>query len=706
MKTYAKKSRWWLMLSVVALASVVVASCYTFTLIEMPHEVIAGSTFNGKVVVKRNGKQDNGLVQHIYGLYGICLPDGWEATGDMVMTQVPKETTDVGDPEYKETITRQMLPNERYTKLLNDKYYKPGYKWHGFATDRDFKSLFNTKEQVNEVDSIYVEYSIKTSTRTGTFYLDFIAGQTNHDKLDVLGDESDNWNTQTATFTGDGIGEVFTADTHITVTNEDGSINEEDEDVHVEAAWKLEFMPESTQTGSKVKAYKDKLYDALFTRSLGWNGGDGVFTVALPDGNVFWTFNDSFYGKVNANRNRPGGNNFPRNSIMVQLSDNGFPTQRPRYFAWLADYVNWTDSSKDRYYNCRTHLRHPLGEKTAEEIARGDIDQIYLYWSGDGRIYNGKLQMLWFGVDNHDNQMKNIGTALATYNLDGEMPSRYYTVTSKDYLPHEGDYLYLESVNHNLNNNPVSYGSTLYEGEDGHNYLYANNSYRTVVARTATEDLSSKWEYYVCDNRDTWEWHWQDEYPTTAQLEKSDIVRTGGGLNLPWVIKEGDWYYLISQGAYFSKTVYLFRGKTPYGPFDERRELFHIPAKLDKIGRQDYGWLYMVNIHQELSRTGELVFTTNTDPPRDEGVDSFSYNFNDDGSADFYRPYFYRVFNWKYLYSDYEEPTGITSVRANSKRSDHSVYDLNGRRVLSAKGDTSTLAKGIYIRDGKKFVVK
>ena len=47
-----QKSRWWLMLPVVALASVVVASCYTFTLIEMPHELIAGETFSGKVVVK------------------------------------------------------------------------------------------------------------------------------------------------------------------------------------------------------------------------------------------------------------------------------------------------------------------------------------------------------------------------------------------------------------------------------------------------------------------------------------------------------------------------------------------------------------------------------------------------------------------------------------------------------------------------------
>ncbi len=34
-------------------------------------------------------------------------------------------------------------------------------------------------------------------------------------------------------------------------------------------------------------------------RTLGWNGGDGVLTTLLPDGHVFWSFNDSFYGVVN-----------------------------------------------------------------------------------------------------------------------------------------------------------------------------------------------------------------------------------------------------------------------------------------------------------------------------------------------------------------------------------------------------------------------
>ena len=57
-----------------------------------------------------------------------------------------------------------------------------------------------------------------------------------------------------------------------------------------DAGWKLEYMPHNN-ANHNVYVYKDKLYDNLFTRTLGWNGGDGVQTTALPDGNVFWSFN-------------------------------------------------------------------------------------------------------------------------------------------------------------------------------------------------------------------------------------------------------------------------------------------------------------------------------------------------------------------------------------------------------------------------------
>ena len=55
----------------------------------------------------------------------------------------------------------------------------------------------------------------------------------------------------------------------------------------IDPDWKLEYLPHNN-ANHNVYVYKDKLYDGLFTRTLGWNGGDGVQTIALPGGNVFW----------------------------------------------------------------------------------------------------------------------------------------------------------------------------------------------------------------------------------------------------------------------------------------------------------------------------------------------------------------------------------------------------------------------------------
>ena len=79
----------------------------------------------------------------------------------------------------------------------------------------------------------------------------------------------------------------------------------------LDTSWKLEYMPHNN-ANHNVYVYKDKLYDALFTRTKGWNGGDGVQTTALPDGNVFWSFNDSFYGVATASPERARKScNFP-----------------------------------------------------------------------------------------------------------------------------------------------------------------------------------------------------------------------------------------------------------------------------------------------------------------------------------------------------------------------------------------------------------
>lgn len=676
-----------LVLGCLVMAVLALVSCYHIVLIEQSHRIVRGNVFRGKLVVKATGTSTNGTVSNVTGLFGIRVPKGWEVDSKIVMTQVPKSTTDVGDDTYKTTITRNLKFNQLYTDLLNTDYPKDGYTWLGYSTTESFKTLFNASDATKDIDSIYVTYTIYPSEdTTGVYYLDYVAGHITAGHESEIGTYDRDWNTRTATFDGDGISNVYYCDTHVIITNADGSYDADNDEYAKPSEWELAPMPNHT-ADFNVRAYKDLKYNRLFTRTRGWNGGDGVLTVGLPNGDVFWTFNDSFYGIVDSTTRARGSSSFPRNSIMVQRAHDGVPGTEPDDFVWLADYVNWKDPSAERYFHARTHLRHPGGEKTDKEIAAGDIDQGKVYWSGDGTIYDGKLQMLWIGTESAE--LRTLGTAIATYSLNGTIPTDYYLPGLPDYLPKQGNYLYRESVTHDINDNTVSYGSTLWEDEDGHTYLYAVNGTSPVVARTATHDLYSQWQYYVKTSDGTWTW--QDSFPDSASRARSSIASSDCSVMLPWVFKKHGYYFMISQAPIFSPYVYIYRSNTPYGPFSERKLLLLLPDHLDKLGSTAYHWLYMVNLHPALSREGELVLSTNSD------TSNFWDNFNAKGSADFYRPYFYRVFDWEKLYPDLT--TGIENITSSKCRPDCYYYTLQGIRVNKP-------SHGIYIHNNRKVFIK
>ena len=287
--------------------------------------------------------------------------------------------------------------------------------------------------------------------------------------------------------------------------------------------------------------------------------------------------------------------------------------------------------------------------------------------------------------------MRNLDASLATYSLEGNEPVGYYQNSIPDYLPHEGDYLYRESHTTDKFLGECSYGSTLWEDEDGHTYLYAVENSSTVVARTATHDLYSHWQYYIKGTDGNWAW--QDDYPTQTERRRSSIMESSSyGIMLPWIFKQGDWYFMTSQAPIFSPDVYIYRSKSPYGPFGDRKLLFRLPDHLDKMGPQQYHWLYMVNLHPALSRQGELVFSTNSDPA------DFWDNFNATGSADYYRPYFYRVFDWQKVYDDLitegiDQPAKTPVVRSSA------IYNLQGQRIEHPR-------RGLYIQQGRKVFLK
>ena len=405
----------------------------------------------------------------------------------------------------------------------------------------------------------------------------------------------------------------------------------------IDPSWNLVLMANEGQQNEHVFAYKDKKYDALFTRTLGWNGGDGVLTTGLPDGNVFWSFNDSFYGVVEGETRTRLSCSFPRNSLMIQTGEDDDSD-----LVWLADYVQTDDPDAERYYHARTHIRHPQATLSEADIERGEIDQDYVYWAGDATVYDdperGKvLQMLWTGVNltGGDGSMVNFDSCLREYSLEG--------------TPGDGQYMSVLTTDYDFGDNGYAYGSTMFEDKDRHVYLYTTRQEglisRVLVARTETLDLRSQWSYYIRDVNG--EYHWQTELPTDEEMQRSHISSYSG--SMPWIFEKNGTYYMVMESFPFGRGIYIYRSEKPYGPFEDEKLLFSLPETLDKIGNPYHQRWYMVNLHPALSREGELVFSTNSDP------NNFWDNFNREGSADFYRPYFFRVYNWEAVYDDTEE---------------------------------------------------
>ena len=307
---------------------------------------------------------------------------------------------------------------------------------------------------------------------------------------------------------------------------------------NMDSAWELQLIPNVGQHSGEVFVYKDKKYDKLFTRTLGWNGGIGVQSTLLSDGNVFWAFNDSYYGVVDAETRARGNCNFPHNSIMVQTTVSGSLGETDDDLRWLVDYVQTNDPDGEGYYQAYAHI-------APDETIMGETDEEYFYQIGGATVFdnNGveELQMLW-GKYNEE-KMTRTGTCLAVYSLEGQ--------------PGNSTYLKIISKNEEFNIDDVGYGSTMWKDEDGHIYLYVTENNRPLVARTTTHDLASEWEYYIRDLNGNF--IWQKMYPTKEERTRSTIMENNYVCSMPQIFRKGDYYYMVGQAKSYGHSVYLYR---------------------------------------------------------------------------------------------------------------------------------------------------
>ena len=409
----------------------------------------------------------------------------------------------------------------------------------------------------------------------------------------------------------------------------------------INAEWQLELIPDVGRQADNLFVYKDLKYNSIFSRTLGWNGGIGGISTPLPDGSILWAFNESYYGVVDGDSRTRLSGNMPLNALLVQRATNGQLGETANDLIALADYVEWNDPTDNKYLWGRTYLRHPNANKTDEQIANGEIDTGRAYYAGAASTASGKLQIIWEGLTTMNNLID--GMTLTTHSLNGNMPAGRYTAQLGDYMPQTGDFLFQEDKQEYLVKGSTFFGQSICNPGDGHLYLYAVKSNNIHVARTKSLDLASQWEYYI-RNATTGDMEWQDAFPTTVELTRSSIIENGYVAIQPTVFVDDGTYYMVAQGATNSTEVYIYTAPSPVGPFSNQKLLFNLPSFIDKTGITTYNALSQVNTHPELSRTGELVISACT--KANTSADNFTYA----GSADFTRPYFFRIFNWKEVY--------------------------------------------------------
>lgn len=341
---------------------------------------------------------------------------------------------------------------------------------------------------------------------------------------------------------------------------------------------RLQLLQSNGKWDPNVRVYSDLDYNDYLTRYQNWNGGDGCYSVLLPDGRVVWSFQDSFFGQVSADRNRT-------NNVMLR---------------------NAAHLQQDTSLLSFVQLNPGLGNQSQTWIKYGNAaeDQDW-YWPGAGQVHGNQFQMLLSHVHKTGGgtwDFAHVSTDLAIFDLPAMQLNQ--VIKDKDVLS--------------------NYSAGSMKAPDGYTYMYSTeNGFLTssmYAARVAGQDLTGNWEYY-------------DGSGWSNTPVKYNICND---ISQPNVFYKDGKYYLVSQQIIFGLDIYILESNTPVGPWTNKRTLYHIPDQYsgDFISYNSF-------VHHALSREGELVISYNINPT------DFASNFNHPGSADRYRPFFVRVFNWK-----------------------------------------------------------
>lgn len=341
--------------------------------------------------------------------------------------------------------------------------------------------------------------------------------------------------------------------------------------------------------GEKGSSGKDDIDDGVITLdediakkiiqdNAGVTAGDGMYSIALPDGRSIFLMGDSYTGKV-TDGHRSTSDHMFRNTY--QVYDNG------KVSAITG------------------------GDNHSAAIPPGFPDEQRWYWPGHGFVVGNTLYIFQF-------QMFQASAGawgfkyMDTHVLEYSLPE---IKLIKDYrIPYTGS---PEAV----------YGAAaLYDG--GKVYVYAqyekansdpfNVVSQVLCARTTVDELGTRWEYYTGSD-------WSEDSSKAAPLMGLASFPISSQFN---VFKLKGKYVLLSQHKMLGDgRIFTAVADTPHGPWHNVRQIFKTP----NLGNQNW-FTYNAMAHPQFEKDGKILVSFNVN------TNDFSEQFS---NVESYRPRFF-----------------------------------------------------------------
>ncbi len=364
-------------------------------------------------------------------------------------------------------------------------------------------------------------------------------------------------------------------------------------------------------------------WDAVFSRTEGWTGGDVAGTVDLGDGRTVWMFGDSWIGKVTGGKHA-SGSHMVNNAIGIQRSSSLGRGRAPRYdelkFFWGPD-------------NEKT-------KPTAWVIPQSQATNRWYWFSGGGVVVpgpNGQPRLILFlfhltkrGEKDSAWNFKHIGSAMAIV----------------DNVPQPVDKWKVRqiAIPYSIGAGRGSRDSAVRETNWGvgallrkerqesvpKTYLYiygVHNAQRLnkqlLLARVPASEVEKLYQWQFYSGKGRWSSRLSDAVHIADKMASELSVDE-------YVEKGRSTFLMVHSEPAFGRRILVRTAPMPEGPWSKPRPVYSVPG-LDR--GKDY-FTYAAKGHLHLSRKNELLVTyiINANNIWDMAVD-----------AAIYRPRFVRV---------------------------------------------------------------